>query len=108
MRGLSIYLMAAVLLVLALDTIAPPVGLGFDVVAWPAVDRGATFQFVDRRHKGDRLQMPKAVGQRKNQQEPLRMMIGCDPVFSPLSAAARLNFPARCIAELAVGRPAKV
>jgi hypothetical protein len=107
MRGLSIYLMAGALLVVALDFIAPPVGPGLDVATSPAVDRDASLQFVDRTHKSDRLHAPSVIGRRQVPRKPVRVMIGCEPVFSPLSAAMRTNFPARCIAELAIERAAE-
>jgi hypothetical protein len=98
MRGFSIYLAMGILVVLALDFIAPPVGLGFDVIAWPVVERGSIVQFVDRSNKGDRLPAPTATGKQLMPKKPPTILIGCDPAFSPLTAAAHANLPARCIA----------
>ena len=98
MRAFASYVMAGTFVVLAMDFIAPPVGLGLAVGAWPSVDRGQIAQSVIRTHKSDRLSGPSTIG---NQQAPKKlpnMLVGCDPVFSPLSASARANFAGRCIA----------
>src|SRR5471030_1745934 len=39
MRGFASYLVAGVLVVFAMDFIAPPAGLGLALGAWPAVDQ---------------------------------------------------------------------
>jgi len=93
MRGFASYVMAAVLVVLALDFIAPPVGLGLAIASGPAVDQA---QIVVRSHKGDRLSVP-AVGGKVPSSSPT-VLVGCDPVFSPLSASAQANFAGRCVA----------
>lgn len=98
MRGFSLYLVAGILVVLALDMIAPPVGLGFSIGAWPTVESGSTIQAVDRTHKGDRLRSSTTIGKQPMPAPPPVMLVGCDPAFSPLSASARANFPGRCIA----------
>jgi hypothetical protein len=96
MRGIALYLLAGILVVLAMDFAAPPVGLGLVVYAWPA-ERAATTQFIDRTHKGDRLS-PALVGKQRTPAKPPAVMIGCEPLFSPLSASARTNNPDRCFA----------
>jgi hypothetical protein len=99
MRGLAAYVLAGILTALALDFVAPPVGLGMAVGAPPAHVRPT--QVVDRTHKGDRLRLPAEIGK---QQAPISspgVMIGCDPAYSPLLASARANIAGRCIAELA-------
>ncbi len=96
MRSLASYLLAGILVVLAMDFFAPPVGLGFVVGATPSSEPNATTQFVDRTHKGDRLSLPASVGE-----PPLPVMIGCDPPFSRLLASARTNVSGRCVAEMA-------
>jgi hypothetical protein len=101
MRGIVTYLMAGILVVLALEFVAPPVGLGLVVGATPVTERGMTTQFVDRTHKGDRLSQPAAVYKQPVPSAPPKIMIGCDPTFSPLSASARASDSGRCIAELA-------
>jgi hypothetical protein len=101
MRGIATYLMAGILVVLAMDFVAPPVGLGLAVGASPMTERAAPAQtqFVDRTHKGDRLSIPTSVGKQQVPQQHPAVMIGCDPPFSRLSA--RVNIPGRCVAEIA-------
>ena len=94
MRGLISYLLAAIIVVLALDFIAPPVGLGLAVSASPVAE-GSIVQSVDRSHKADRL--PVTAVEKQLAPRP-SMLVGCDPAFSPLSVTARANFARRCIA----------
>ena len=98
MRGFISYLLAGALVVLALDFMAPPVGLGLAVGAWPAVDQAATIQTVNRGNKGDRLNVPTTVGKQQpaSPKSPI-ILVGCEPVFSPLSASARANIAGRCV-----------
>jgi hypothetical protein len=103
MRGLGVYLAAGILVVLAMDFIAPPVGVGLDVVAWPKVEQDTLVQHVDRMHKGDRLPMPTAAGKQMAPKQK-HLLVGCDPAFSTLSVAARANFSARCVAAMPVAR----
>jgi hypothetical protein len=93
MRGFASYVMASILVVLALDFVAPPVGLGLAIASGPGVDQSQT---VVRSHKGDRLSVPAASG--KTPSKSPTVLVGCDPAFSPLSASAQANFSARCIA----------
>ncbi len=98
MRGLTSYLLAGILVMLVLDFIAPPAGLGLAVGATPAVGYAAPNQIVDRTHKGDRLVLPTEVGK---QQTPIplpKVMVGCDPAYSPLLTSARASTAGRCIA----------
>ena len=101
MRGFSSYLLAGILVLLAMDFVAPPVGLGFVVGASPVTELSAKTQFVDRTHKGDRLSLPASVGEQTTPTQPPAVLIGCDPAFSPLSASARANVSGRCVAEIA-------
>jgi hypothetical protein len=101
MSSFTVYVAAGGLFVLAMDFIAPSAGTGLRVAAWPTIDDGITH--VDRTHKSDRLTPPATVVDKRHapvQQSP-RVLIGCDPVFSPFSSAARLNFSARCVADVA-------
>ena len=101
MSSFAAYLAAGGVLLLTMDFIAPPAGIGLPVAAWPAIDAGS-LQYVDRTHKGDRLTVPATVVDKRQVPATARrpgMLIGCDPVFSPLSAAARLNFAGRCVAD---------
>ena len=97
MRGFSMYLAAGILVVLAMDLIAPPVGMGFDVFAWPAVKGGAIVQHVNRTNKGDRLLVPTATGRQLTPKQQPPLLIGCDPAYSPLSGGVRTNIAARCV-----------
>jgi hypothetical protein len=101
MRGFAAYLLAGILVVLAMDFVAPPVGLGLAVRATPVAELDATMQFVDRTHKGDRLSLPASVGEQQTPEPPPPIMIGCDPPFSRLLASARANVSGRCVAEMA-------
>ena len=98
MRNLAVYLLAGILVALALDFVASPVGLGLPVGAWPVAGDSATHQSVDRTTKSDRLLLPTAVDKQQAPRNSPAMMAGCDPVFSPLSASARANFSGRCVA----------
>jgi hypothetical protein len=98
MRGFISYILAGIVVLVAMDAIAPPAGLGLAIGKWPSVDGNVAEQVVDRTHKGDRLQVPMAKGGRTSPSLAPEMLIGCEPVFSSLSASSRINFPGRCIA----------
>jgi hypothetical protein len=98
MRGFVLYLIAGILVVLAMNLIAPPAGLGLAVGAWSAHEQGSVLQSVNRTTKSDRLSVPKAIGKQQVPRNPPAVLVGCDPVFSPLSASARANFSGRCVA----------
>jgi hypothetical protein len=98
MRGDVLYVTAGVVVMLSMGLIVPPAGLGLVVDTRPAVNRSSTLQSVDRTHKGDRMPALTIVGK---QQFPLKLpavLVGCEPVFSPLSASKHANFPGRCVA----------
>jgi hypothetical protein len=99
MRGIASYLLAGVFVVLVLDIVAPPAGLGFSPVgAAPAAINDVTLQSVDRTNKGDRVPVTTIGKNQPEQQKPQKMLTGCDPAFSPLSAQARANFARSCVA----------
>jgi len=98
MRGVFLYILAGVLVILAMDVLAPPLGLGVPVVAWPALDHGAVSQVVNRAQKSDRLQVPVTTGPRRPMPRAPAMPVGCEPVFSALSNSAYANYPGRCVA----------
>ncbi len=102
MRGLASYLLAGILVVLAMDMVSPPVGIGLSFGAWPAVEAAPLAQVVDRAGKGDRLRTSTTVSKRQELQTPPAVLIGCDPAFSPLSASAQANFSGRCVAEISL------
>lgn len=101
MRGLMPCILASIAVVVAMDIVAPPLGLGLATVAQSATDPNQ--QIVDRTRKGDRLQFPKANG-RQTPPAVSPMPIGCEGAFSALSAGAKANFPGRCLAERARSR----
>lgn len=97
MRGVISSILAAIVVVLALDAVAPSLGLDPAVFARPVADEKAAVQVVDRTQKGDRLRVPTAIGRRI--MPPRAPLIGCDAVFSSLSVGARMNYAGRCLAE---------
>lgn len=99
MHKFGSYIFAGSAVVLAMDVITPPVGLGLALMGWPEVAGNATLQIVDRTHKGDRLQAPMANDRRRTPPNAPPVLIGCEPVFSALSSGARANFPGRCLAQ---------
>ena len=101
MRGLMPCILAGMAVVVAVDIVAPPLGLGLATVAQSATDPNQ--QIVDRTRKGDRLQLPKANGRQTPPAGP-PMPIGCEGALSALSAGANANFPGRCLAERARSR----
>ena len=98
MRWFASYVVAGILVVLAMDFLAPPIGLSLPVGAWPEVAQNSLIISVNRTNKGDRLMVPKTIGKQQAPRKSPTILVGCDPVFSPLSASARVNFPGRCIA----------
>jgi len=93
-RSIAAYLVTGIFVVLAMDFVAPPVGLGLAAGVWPRADDGATVQSVDRAHKGDRLFVPSiSVGKQLAPRQSPEVLVGCEPVFSPLSASAKTNVP---------------
>jgi hypothetical protein len=99
MRAFILYLVAGIFAVLALDVIAPPLGLGLTAGAWAVTERDPIPQTVDRARKSDRLAVPTAVRKKQEPRKTPAVLVGCEPVFSPLSASARANFAGRCVAE---------
>lgn len=104
MRGIVTYLVGGIVALLTLGMIAPAAWLGLPVGAWPVAEPGTTLQSVDRSHKSDRLVVPvTVVGKNPSRTisnqppaTPVKILEGCDPVFSPLSSGARANLPGRC------------
>jgi hypothetical protein len=96
MRRFLSYLLAGILAVLVTDFIVLPMGFGLAVRARAVAERGATTQYVDRTHKGDRLRVPAASTVPKAPSA----MVACDPPFSPLLASARGHAPGRCVADI--------
>ncbi len=100
MRGVISYVLAGLVVVLAMDLLLPPTVLGGGVFAWPVTNEDAIVQIVNRAQKADRLHVPAAIGRRMTPPNApaMAMPIGCESVFSSLSAGAQANFPGRCIA----------
>jgi hypothetical protein len=97
MRGFLSYVIAGLLVVLALDMVAPA-GFGFSSVgASPVVYNGdSSLQSVDRTNKGDRIAVT-TVSKRKPEVPAPKMLAGCDPAFSPLATSAHANFARSCV-----------
>jgi hypothetical protein len=98
MRGFISYVIAGLLVVLALDMVAPLAGFGFSPVgASPVVFNGdGSLQSVDRTNKGDRIAVT-TVSKRKPEVPVPKMLAGCDPAFSPLATSAHANFARSCV-----------
>lgn len=82
---------------LAAGVVVALIGFGLPVGARAAVERGVAVQSVDRTHKGNRLRSPAAAEKPQPVQRPSFIMVGCEAVFSPLSASAQANFVSRCV-----------
>lgn len=107
MRSVVSYSLASVLVVLTAGFVAPASWLGLPVGARPVIETGMTVQTVDRSNKSDRLEIPltvigkkpaTTVGKERAPAAPVKILDGCDPVFSPLSSSAQANLPGRCLA----------
>jgi hypothetical protein len=106
-RGVAAYILAGLVVVLAMDAFAPPAGLGLALGVWPRVERSDGVQTVNRRDKGDRLDLMKIqLGRERElerkppQPEPTAMPEGCELVVSALSPVARAdNVAHRCLAS---------
>ena len=98
MRNFVSYVLASAFVVLLLAVIAPPAGFGFGVAARPSTEgQRLAPQIVDRTHKSDRLQVPRA-SERQITPPAAPVLIGCEPAFSALSKEKQANFPGRCLA----------
>ncbi len=128
MRNLGTYFACGLAALLAIDTLAPPVDMGPAMLGQVAISTGfaasagapAPLNVVDRTLKGDRLLLnvsqhmmrdavrsPSAPAAREIPIKPARqpkILIGCDPAFSPLTVSARLNFANRCLTENGTAR----
>ena len=90
------YAIAPTLLAAAVGV--PLVGFGLPVGARASVEPGFAVQSVNRAHKGDRLRMPTAAEKPQPPRQPRpTIMVGCEPVFSTLTASASANFSGRCV-----------
>lgn len=111
MRGFAAYLLAGILTVVAMDLIAPPVGLGLALGALPRTTDNVSIrhadqvstQSVNRAQKGDRLNAANTkIGRRDvpptRVSPPPRLLNGCEPAFSPLTSSHGNNFARGCVA----------
>jgi len=98
MRRIVTYLAAGLLAISTVELLAPSGGPGLSVNARSVVPGGTTLQYVDRSHKTDRLDISvSTIDKRPSTRMPAKILDGCDPAFSPLSASApHDNFPGRC------------
>lgn len=97
MRGLISYILAAVVVALAIAVIAPSASIGLSVMARPVDPENVMRQVVNRAQKSDRLPITSGARPVPPAAKPA-MMDGCEPVFSALSVHARANYPGRCVA----------
>jgi hypothetical protein len=110
MPSLATYILGGAMAVLAINFFSPPAGTvaawppAGTVAAWPNVAPTQTqqTQSVNRAAKSDRLPVATQVSEQQQQQQqqhqqPQHTLEGCELAFSSLSAAARLNYPGRCL-----------
>jgi hypothetical protein len=97
MRGVAL-LLSGLVLGLGVGLAAPNLDFGLTVGARPATPAGTVVQWVDRTHKADRLDISVTrVGREPTPpQQSHKLMDGCEPAASPLSASAQIA--ARCAA----------
>jgi len=100
MPSFMTYVIAGGAVLMVMDIAAPPAGIGLPHLSWPAIEQRAGAQIVNRASKGDRLPLPLARKPAVPTQPAKKILAGCEPVFSPLSAAAQPNFLRRCIAGI--------
>lgn len=90
MQGFVAGLVAGAVMMAATTLIASPAGFEFGAGAQPTNVRGAAVQWVDRTHKGDRLDATDRVqGEQPPARKPEQILAGCEPAISPLSVSAR-------------------
>lgn len=98
MRGFAAYMLGGALAVLAMNFIAPALGVSFlpSPPSGPVVAKPAQ-QTVIRMRKTDRLDLPRStIGRRPN--APVTPPDGCEASVSAMSASARAGHIAqRCI-----------
>jgi hypothetical protein len=97
MRSFMVCLFAGSVAILAMGAVASSAGLGWAVGASPSLPATFAGQTVDRTRKGDRLTVPLTTGRRNSPQSKPAVLVGCEPVFSSLSASSRANFSGRCL-----------
>jgi hypothetical protein len=104
MRGLAGYLLIGGFAAVAMGSVTIA---GLAVGAHPLTGPGEIVQYVDRTHKGDRLDLHATVVTRPNRpvHKPLaKLPIGCEPAFSPLAVSAHSNYSGRCLAAFPIAR----
>jgi hypothetical protein len=101
MRGFTAGVVAGATMMAATTLLASPAVFGFAAGVQATDGQGVPVQWVDRRHKGDRLDAGGRVPSLRQQpaaRKPERILTGCEPALSPLSVSARAgNFPRRCV-----------
>ena len=97
MRAFTGYILIGVPAALAMGVVTVA-GLDLAVGARPMPERGAVIQHVDRTHKGNRLDLPTALGSRGlAPKQPIPLPEGCEPSFSPLVSADRSSVTGHCV-----------
>lgn len=109
MRGFARYLEIGGLVLVATSLVVLA-GFGVAVGARSVTDSGQMIQYVDRTHKGDRLDLHTTIRTKSTRPiqlmrtKPARMPVGCEPVFSPLAAPGPSHYSGRCVAEFSPTR----
>jgi hypothetical protein len=104
MRGFLGYFLIGGFAALAMG-LATVAGLGLAVGARPVAAHDQLIQSVDRTHKADRLDIRGTADSRaieRVRKRPTKLLVGCEPPFSPLAVSAQENNAGRCIAELPI------
>lgn len=118
------YIAGGAVVLLALDVSVPALGTGLSLFRQSSIDVGAApaLHVLDRTRKGDKQvtirdtrrttieTVPAAASRTQSAPsrpgaktpEEKKILEGCDPAFSPLTASARSNFSGRCLASLPV------
>ena len=100
MYGFGTNFIAGVLLGALIAVLAPLAGI--DLAAGGPVQRVETsahvknVQAVNRAAKSDRLPLPVRAKQDADNAKPVKIPVGCDPAFSPLTKSTS-NFSSRCL-----------
>jgi hypothetical protein len=102
MHGFGTNFLAGLFLGAAVAVLAPlaATDLAAGVARTDAVQTKFEVQTVNRASKTDRLHNPQRAtrGDDESKSKPVKILVGCDPAFSPLSKGASMNFASRCVA----------
>jgi hypothetical protein len=102
MRGFVGYLLIGCFAVVAMGSVTIA---GLAVGAHPLTAPGEIVQYVDRTHKGDRLDLHATVVTRPIRpvhKTPAKLPIGCESAFSPLAVSSQSHYSGRCLAAFPI------